>query len=182
MSNLQYGSLSGPSTNSVSVSGGVNQQGHITGTANVRIPIQGLLSVGAKGAKELRFLPRSEFPEYGASAVLYIDTTNNKIYYWHDGQYEELSATIPIMARTTAEWNSPPFIQSQYGFIYIYTDYRMEGNNYIPAIKIGDGNAYVVDMPFFSTGVTEQDRQRWDNKVSAAISPLDVENLILSTD
>lgn len=171
------------------------QYGTITGNSDVRIPVQGLVrtnqklqgnvGIGSKGVKELRFLPRSEFPEQGSSSILYIDTTNNGIYYWNGSIYEELSSEADqsnIYAKTKAEWAQQISLVSEFGSLYIYTDYRQEDGVNIPAMKIGDGMAYVVDLPFFSTGVTEQDRQRWDNKVSAFISPLDPENVIFSTD
>lgn len=170
-----------------SIRGNANVNAPISGTANMRIPVQGLLSVGAKQIKELRFLPISEFPETGQLNILYIDTTNSVIYYWDGIEYKELSGSGggdsgKIYAKTTAEWAQAIDVQSQYGAIYIYTDYRQEDNVNIPAMKIGDGMAYVVDLPFFSTGVTEKDRERWDNKVTAFISPLDPENVIFSTD
>ena len=163
------------------------QYGSIKGNANVRVPIQGLINVGTKTIKELRFLPISEFPESGQTNILYIDTTNSVIYYWDGAQYVELSGgggsgTGNIYAKTTAQWAQTIGLVSQYGALYIYTDYRQESGVDIPAVKIGDGTTYVSDLPFYSTGVTENDRQRWDNKVSAKISPLDPENLILSTD
>lgn len=156
------------------------QYGSIKGNATLRVPIQGLINVGTKAIKELRFLPISEFPESGQTNILYIDTTNSVIYYWDGTQYAELSGII--YAKTTEQWAQTIGLVSKYGAIYIYTDYRQESGVDIPAVKIGDGTTYVSDLPFYSTGVTENDRQRWDNKVSAKISPLDPENLILLTD
>lgn len=172
---LQYGSIGGTASANVPVQGLVQ----------VELPIRGLVSVGSKSVKELRFLPRSEFPEYGHDNILYVDTDGNTIYYWNVDSYVALSGgseTCKIIAKTTAEWAIERTLLSDYGSIYIYTDYRQESGVNIPAIKIGDGLAYVVDLPFFDTGVTEADRLRWDNKVSVMLSPIDNENLILYTD
>lgn len=157
----------------------------VSGSAGVKVPVSGLLNVGSKPIKELRFLPRSEFPETGHINILYIDTVGNAIYYWNDSAYIPLSGgeeTEKVIAKTTAQWAETPSLISRYGVMYIYTDYRQENGVYIPAIKIGDGNAYVIDLAFFDTGVTEADRARWDNKVAVKLSPLDAENMILYTD
>lgn len=139
---------------------------------------------GSKLIRELWFSPRSEFPEQGQAKILYIDTADNRMYYWSETVYVELigSMSANIVAKTTAQWAASASTLSQLGWIYIYTDYRQEGGVDIPAIKIGDGHAYVVDLPFFSTGVTEADRTRWDNKVSARIAVSDHEKLELYTD
>ena len=55
---------------------------------------------------------------------------------------------------------------------------------YTPGIKVGDGNAYLADLPIFYA-VTQERKDFWDNKVNAYIeTDLDVsgsaENLILT--
>jgi hypothetical protein len=158
----------------------------VNGAVNMRVPISGIVNVANKPIKELRFMPYEQFPEVGREETLYIDTLGEAIYYWNGTAYVVLSGSggsgDKIMAKTTAQWAQQTSLVSVYGGIYIYTDYRQEDGVNIPAMKIGDGNAYVVDLPFFSTGCTEADRQRWDNKVSAKLSPLDLENLVLYTD
>ena len=78
-----------------------------------------------------------------------------------------------VAVKTCAEWALLPQIQSRKGEIYIYSDYQHDdqGHN-IPGIKIGDGNAYVVDLPF-STGtdtrITDEDIERWNGKVSVRL-------------
>lgn len=160
------------------------QTGRISGRAQVRIPVAGMVSVSNKPIKELRFLPFDEFPETGLANILYVDTTHNVIYYWNDHAFVPLSGgeeTEKVVAKSTAQWAELTTLVSKYGVIYIYTNYRQEDGVDIPAMKVGDGSAYVVDLPFFDTGVTPSDRLRWDNKVSAKISPVDEENLLLYT-
>lgn len=161
------------------------QYASLVGSAQVKVPVQGVLNIGTKPIKELRFMPRSQFPEEGIRNILYIDTTANGMYYWDGTAYIALSggeSSDSVIAHTTAQWAEHGSEVSKYGVIYIYTDYRQEDEVNIPAVKVGDGSTYIADLPFFSTGVTPSDRERWDNKVSAKISPLDPENLILSTD
>ena len=78
-----------------------------------------------------------------------------------------------VACKTSAEWAELITLQSRVGEIYVYSDggEDAEGNP-IPAIKIGDGNAYVVDLPF-ATGVdmriTDEDIENWNNKVAVRI-------------
>ena len=54
-----------------------------------------------------------------------------------------------ILYATTEYWTSHPEISSKPGVIYIYSDYQKdpEGRD-LPGFKVGDGNSYVVDLPF----------------------------------
>lgn len=112
-----------------------------------------------------------------------------------------------IYCDTSAHWAERTDLVSEEGAIYIYSDYSIEeteeGQIAVPAIKIGDGLAYVVDLPICrgsskipmddilnyvtealsSTNslVTTSDRQRWDDKVSVSVDMFDPENLRFST-
>lgn len=89
---------------------------------------------------------------------------------------------IPIYYDTTANWNATPSLESQKGAIYIYSDYKKDANNKdVPGIKIGDGDAYVIDMPFIDAPlwehinnsgihVTPAEKEFWNNKVTAYLS------------
>lgn len=101
---------------------------------------------------------------------------------------------------TTAAWNAMPSMVGEAGAVYIYSDHeRLEdevGNvSYIPGIRIGDGSAYLIDLPFISDGmrdalyehisntaihITQAEREFWSNKVSSFINAGDSENLVLS--
>lgn len=86
-----------------------------------------------------------------------------------------------IDSKTTAEWNSNPSLISQKNMIYIYTDYDEVDGQKIPAIKIGDGNAYLIDLPFTSMGsgnVTPEQIEFWNNKVRVYIDPYDQEKMV----
>lgn len=90
---------------------------------------------------------------------------------------------------TTEEWETTyRDLRSVKGCLYVYSDYRKitdpttgEVIEVIPRIKIGDGDAYVTDLPFTTMSITDADIVRWDNKVSASVDEVN-NNLILSTD
>ena len=102
-----------------------------------------------------------------------------------------------IHSDTCANWNAQPELIGQKNHIYVYTDYsEVQGVN-IPALKIGDGNAYLIDSPFITGGggtsqevkdhmaneeihVSEEDRAFWNNKVTCFISNGDSEALVFS--
>ena len=87
----------------------------------------------------------------------------------------------PIYYDTEANWNDQTNLVSEEGAIYIYTYGTGEDIKF--KIKIGDGNAYLIDMPFVvDQPVSVLDKEFWNNKVSAYISLLNEEELVLSTD
>lgn len=102
-----------------------------------------------------------------------------------------------VISHTTAEWNANPLLVSSNGTIYVYTDHTTLDNGVnVPAIKVGDGSAYVVDLPFIGGSsndfeqhvknlgihVADDDRELWDNKWSGYIDDDDHENLVFTTE
>ena len=104
-------------------------------------------------------------------------------------------ARVQMKRDTTANWNAvgTTFIPLE-GEIIVYLDYQTDGNGVTyPGIKIGDGNAYLVDLPF-TTGkienilnthiadtdihVTVAEKTFWNNKLNTHV---DNENLVLCT-
>ena len=94
---------------------------------------------------------------------------------------------------TTAGWAAKGSLVSEANTLYIYTDYQQdsEGND-IPGIKIGDGNAYLIDKPFLDTvyyehindtdiHITAEEREFWNNKVRCYYSPTNDETVIFTT-
>ena len=73
-----------------------------------------------------------------------------------------------VYTDTTENWNSRRTLVSENGAIYVYedlTESAADSDVSIPGIKIGDGSAYLIDLPFLTVGVTEIDREFWNNKV-----------------
>ncbi len=98
-----------------------------------------------------------------------------------------------VLYATTATWNSQPTLISQMGYIYIYADYRKnEHGMNIPSMKVGDGNAYLIDMPFSDEvlykhvddnvrHITQEEREFWNNKVRCYASEIQDDVLIFTT-
>lgn len=74
-----------------------------------------------------------------------------------------------IITKTTAEWNVLTSLVSEANTIYVYSDYKTVDGVDIPAIKIGDGLAYVVDLPFSTQSITQEQIDNWDEKVSVQV-------------
>lgn len=75
--------------------------------------------------------------------------------------------------KTCAEWAQLTELVSVRGEAYVYSDAgEDEDGNPIPKIKYGDGNAYVVDLPFTTAidfRITQTDIDNWNGKVSVRI-------------
>lgn len=100
-----------------------------------------------------------------------------------DGNVNLGTSISQILTATTEEWNSNPTLVSKKNTLYIYSDYDNNGSTDVPAAKIGDGSAYLIDLPFIeSGGITYEQIQSWNNKVTAFINPENPSNLVLSKD
>ena len=116
------------------------------------------------------------------------------------GSYDDLKGK-PIHYDTVAGWNAQRNLIGEKSHIYIYTDYAAEQKDgetvCIPNIKIGDGEAFLIDSPFITRSaelllmlhaedaaihVTAADRSRWNDKVRCYIDGADSQNLIFTTD
>ena len=63
------------------------------------------------------------------------------------------------------------------GAIYIYNDLdtsAADSEVSIPGIKVGDGTSFLIDLPFLTVGVSEIDREFWNNKVDCYATTLDL--------
>lgn len=99
-----------------------------------------------------------------------------------------------IIVKSTSDWNQDPSVVSIKDAIYVYSDYGTDGQgNGVPGVKIGDGQAYVIDLPFTDAinaahrnnsdiHVTLQDKQNWNNKVRCYYSELYPERVVFTTD
>lgn len=95
-----------------------------------------------------------------------------------------------VSENTTAGWGENPLYLPKAGEICIYTDYMtiqddMGNDITYPGIKVGDGNSYLIDMPFvgeetrylllrriqehennMAMHVSAEDRAFWNNKLN----------------
>lgn len=104
-----------------------------------------------------------------------------------------------ILYGTTEEWNSQRDLISTEGTVYIYSDYQtmtIDGvKKNIPGIKIGDGKAYLMDMPFITQAeqalfqhiadseihTNSSEKNFWSQKITSFMDSKDPENLIFSS-
>lgn len=104
----------------------------------------------------------------------YVDASFGNVYI--------VEADNRVLYATTETWNSMPQLQSRKGFIYIYSDWQRDDlGNPIASCKFGDGNAYLIDMPFKDglwwehindavIHVTPEEKEFWNNKVTCYIT------------
>lgn len=94
---------------------------------------------------------------------------------------------------TKENFDSNPLRMTEEKAIYVYWDYQIDKEgNYIPGIKIGTGKEYLIDAPFLDgiyaehiqnmvIHVTQEDRDRWDEKVRCYINPFNEYDLVFTT-
>lgn len=102
-----------------------------------------------------------------------------------------------VISDTTANWNSQKTLISKKDVVYVYTDHEsktVDGKTTnIPGIKIGDGKAYLIDLPFTDTlmmdhihnsgiHVTQNEKNFWNNKIRCYIDATNDSNLIFTTE
>ena len=105
--------------------------------------------------------------------------------------YLNVNLNKQILFNTTAAWDAQVQLQSQANTLYIYTDRQIDSQgNRIAGIKVGDGNAYLIDMPFTDSAIMEhisdnirhisaEERAFWNNKVSCYLA--DGDRVIFTT-
>lgn len=118
-----------------------------------------------------------------------------------------VKSRIKLKRDTTANWNAALGFIPLEGEVIIYLDGRQIEKNgelvNMPTIKIGDGKAYVQDLPFVDDDtrdtlllhindslihISARDRQFWDNKINiddlyeSLNGELENETLIFSRD
>ncbi len=103
---------------------------------------------------------------------------NNKLQLLN----QELNKKANLLIKTSQEWNNDSNIISQQNTFYIYSDKNQkedeEGNIInIPGVKVGDGQTYLIDLPFVddlidrhinddNIHVTLADKAFWSNKIN----------------
>ena len=77
--------------------------------------------------------------------------------------------TKEVYSDTTAGWNAKTGLIAKKDCLYIYTDYETDPTtgDPIPSMKVGTGNAYLIDLPFIYSGkLTQEQIDFWNNKVT----------------
>lgn len=125
---------------------------------------------------------------------IYVKTSADNVIYENTAVEEALKRlTIQnILIDTKANWEQKNSTISKKGTIYIYSDYdKTEDNKDIAGIKIGNG-AYLGDVQFIDTKynehvantiihITQEEREKWNNKVRCYLNEIDKENIVFTT-
>lgn len=133
--------------------------------------------------------------------TFYYTTDDEKLYLGSTEITGSGNGDSNIHFGTTDYWNTQITLVGKSNHIYVYTDYStIESNGEtknVPNIKIGDGNAYLIDNPFITTSIedllqshigddikhiTAEERAIWNGKVSCYLSASDNETVVFTTD
>lgn len=131
----------------------------------------------------------------GEGGKTYTLSRQGKFIILTDNDGDTSQAELPYQYMTTAEWSEAGVgLVSEPGALYIWSDYRQnDDGDYVPGVKIGDGNAYVLDLPFQDEDflahilntdihVTAEEKAYWNDKITCYISPNDEHNLVFTKD
>lgn len=107
---------------------------------------------------------------------------------------DTIPARIRVTRDTTANWNAVRDFVPLRGEVIIYTDHGQIQDDFgntinVPGIKIGDGSAYLIDLPFVNDDVryqiltelrehsgntdihvTQNEKNFWNNKLNYTIN------------
>lgn len=62
-----------------------------------------------------------------------------------------------VMYGSCAQWDAQPQLVARSGTVYVYADgggVTADGRQ-VPAVKVGDGTSYLIDMPFTTSPMAE---------------------------
>ena len=89
-----------------------------------------------------------------------------------------------IQIKTTQEWrDETPKTVSQEGVFYIFVETDSEDKFTSTRVKIGDGKAYVVDLPFIDQNrleITQNQIDHWNHKLDLATEVINDEKLVFT--
>ena len=104
----------------------------------------------------------------------------------------ETDAASNIVIKTKEAWELFDKVKSQKGKIYVYAENDPNLNS-SPLIKIGDGLAYICDLPFITDDLSKQlndhiqneqihisqiEREFWNNKITCYLSSENQEQIV----
>lgn len=130
----------------------------------------------------------------------YLDSQGTA-FLWSKIKNIKLDNTLVYESRTVEDWNNDRDLISQKGTLYIYSNYKVikdeEDNEiFLPGIKLGDGKAFLIDLPFLNTDTLDEqildhinnnvihisieDRKFWNNKLNLIQPTTESQTLILN--
>lgn len=137
-------------------------------------------------------------PQHQNGAIFIVersDTTGDMYVDVEQGKRLHIKPDSPIVSVDLSWYDSnKTILRPEAGKVYNIwnfeskiVEYEEDGETktktvYTPGIKVGDGDAYLADLPILYT-VTQERKDFWDNKVTAYIGPEEnSERLVLSKD
>ena len=130
----------------------------------------------------------------------YLDSQGTA-FLWSKIKNIKLDNTLVYESKTVEDWNNDRDLISQKGTLYIYNNYKVikdeEDNEiFLPGIKLGDGKAFLIDLPFLNTDpfdeqildhinnnvihISIEDRKFWNNKLNLIQPTTESQTLILN--
>jgi len=111
-----------------------------------------------------------------------------------NNQTDLINRTDTIHIDTTSHWNAQTDLIGKLNHVYVYSDYQTINGVSVPGIKVGDGQAYLIDAPFIAGNdaalnthinntdihVTSQEKLFWNDKVTCFLSQDDNENIVFT--
>lgn len=148
------------------------------------------------GQDEVRYTPQELTPEQQAQARTNIGAYRKPDVGIPQSDFTKavqttLSKAAALESGSTEYWDSRTGYIPPAGTIIIYTDQDTSGDNPVPGIKIGSGNAYVQDLAFIGDDiaaallahindatkhVTAAERLAWNHKIDIDESTGEVDN------
>lgn len=111
--------------------------------------------------------------------------------------FQRINSGAVVLSDTTENWNKKASFISELNTVYVYVDHQTktdeEGKEvWIPGIKIGDGKAYLIDLPFsdelmiahindLGIHVTPEEKEFWNSKVRTYMDTVEGEQLVFTT-
>lgn len=131
----------------------------------------------------------SNLPSALNDGYVYFTTDTGKIYIDSILQ-NKLQRTLInsdyIKSASSDEWDAQSDLISQKNVFYVYRD-----DDNLTGIKIGDGRAYLIDLPWIDNDVrqhivnkdihlTSDERAKWNTAITCAIDTNEKQNLIFT--
>ncbi len=106
-----------------------------------------------------------------------------------------ISGDVKVLISTQEGWDSQRTLISERNTLYIYSDHdRIDGKD-VPALKVGDGTSYLIDMAYVTDNasvlmnhirnddihVTAEEKEFWNNKVRCDESVIAIEDTLIFT-
>lgn len=127
---------------------------------------------------DIESLPMTEILTSSDDIVVVTDDGGMRATLQTLQEYLNANTNRQILFGTTAEWSTQITTSSESDKLYVYTDYQTDSQGRrIAGIKVGDGNAYVPDLPFIdevymehisdtTIHVTPEEKAFWNNKLN----------------